>query len=121
MATIGAKIKGIRTDRGFSQYRFAEELGISAAYLSQLEMGVRKPSRALVQRIADLYGVSLDFLLRDVRTPTVQGVPTEIIEFFRSERVTPAERDELISLFNWWRKERLKRSSRMPRNRKEKY
>jgi len=119
MTDLGAKIKGIRTDRGFSQYRFAEELGISPAYLSQLEIGVRKPSRALVQRIADLYGVSLDFLLRDVHTSTVRGVPAEIIEFFRCERVTPAERDELVSLFNWWRKERYKRSSRAPRNRKE--
>jgi len=108
-AKFGEKIKKLRQGRNLSQSVFARELGISTGYLSQLEMGLRKPSRALVQRVADTFGASLDYLLRDEKAPTVEGVPAEIVEFFRSEHVTPGDRDELLSFFRWWRAERARR------------
>lgn len=106
---LGEKIKKLRLGRNLTQSAFARELGISTGYLSQIEMGLRKPSRALILRIADKFGASLDYLLREGRTPTAEGVPAEIVEFFRSEHVTPADREELLSFFRWWRAERARR------------
>ena len=115
------KIKKLRTARGYTQSAFARELNISAGYLSQLEMGLRKPSRALVQRIADTFGASLDYLLREGRPQAVEGVPPEIVEFFRSEHVTAQDREELLSFFRWWRSERTRRAGgRGPRHPKTK-
>jgi transcriptional regulator with XRE-family HTH domain len=110
MVTLGEKIKKLRTARGYTQSAFARELGISPGYLSQLEMGLRKPSRDLVARMADTLGASLDYLLRDEKGAAVEGVPEEIIEFFRSEHVTAADREEFLSFFRWWRRERSRRS-----------
>jgi len=109
MLTLGEKIKKLRLARGYTQSAFARELGISPGYLSQLEMGLRKPSRELVSRIADTFGASLDYLLREDKGPSVEGVPEEIVEFFRSEHVGAADRDELLSFFRWWRRERARR------------
>jgi transcriptional regulator with XRE-family HTH domain len=109
MPTLGEKIKKLRTARGYTQSAFARELDISPGYLSQLEMGLRKPSRELIGRMADTLGASLDYLLRDEKGPSVEGVPEEIAEFFRSEHVTATDREELRSFFRWWRRERSRR------------
>jgi transcriptional regulator with XRE-family HTH domain len=110
MPALGDKIKKLRLARGYTQSAFAQELGISAGYLSQLEMGLRKPSRELVRKMADTFGASLDYLLRDEEAPRVEGVPEEIVEFFRSERVTAGDREELLNFFRFWRKERARRA-----------
>jgi len=110
MAALGEKIKKLRLARGYTQRVFAQELAISAGYLSQLEMGLRKPSRELVRKMADVFGASLDYLLRDEPAPSVEGVPEEIVEFFRSERVTEGDREELLNFFDFWRTERARRT-----------
>ncbi len=109
MLSLGEKVKKLRTARDYTQKAFARELGISAGYLSQLEMGLRQPSRQLLQRIADTFGASLDYLLREEKVELPEGVPAEIVEFFRSERVTEGDREELLSFFRWWRVERGRR------------
>lgn len=48
----GSVIRSMRSDRKISQYRLARELGISAAYLSQIENEHRMASRAVLGRIA---------------------------------------------------------------------
>lgn len=120
MLTLGEKIKKLRTARGYTQRAFARELGISAGYLSQLEMGLRKPSRELVRRMADAFGASLDYLLREDEGPAVEGVPEEIVEFFRGERVTEADREELLSFFRFWQVERARRAKARKRKKEKK-
>ncbi|UCH75334.1 MAG: helix-turn-helix domain-containing protein [Rhodospirillales bacterium] len=48
----GSVIRAMRTRRRLSQHRFARELGISAAYLSQIENEHRMASQAVLARIA---------------------------------------------------------------------
>lgn len=115
MVDLASKIKKLRTARGYTQRDFARELGISAGYLSQIEMGLRAPSRALLQRMADTFGASLDYLLLNGKVEEVEGVPPEIVEFFRSEHVTAGDRAELVSFFRWWRRERAHVKNRKPK------
>ena len=49
----GSVIRSMRMDRNISQSRFAGELGISAAYLSQIENEKRAVSKVLLGRIAE--------------------------------------------------------------------
>ena len=112
MIDLASKIKKLRTARGYTQRDFARELGISAGYLSQIEMGLRSPSRSLLQRMADTFGASLDYLLLNNKNGEIEGVPPEIVEFFRSEHVTAADRAELVSFFRWWRQERARAKNR---------
>lgn len=48
----GSVIRAMRADRKVSQCGLAREIGISAAYLSQIENGRRMPSQAVLGRIA---------------------------------------------------------------------
>ena len=104
------KIKKLRVSRKLTQVEFAKLLGISTGYLSQIEMGIRYPSRSLLTRMADKFGASVDYLVLDDYQQVYEGVPEEIVEFFRSEHIDEHDKDELLSLFDWWRQQRVKRA-----------
>lgn len=53
----------LRKERGISQKKAAEELGISQALLSHYEKGIRECGLDFLVRTADFYGVSCDYLL----------------------------------------------------------
>ena len=53
----------LRQERGISQRKAAEALGISQALLSHYENGVREPGLNFVVKACDFYNVSADFLL----------------------------------------------------------
>lgn len=61
-------LKQIRTESGLTQVEFAEELGISQAYMSILEAGYRDINFELaykLQRLASRYGI--DAPLEEIR------------------------------------------------------
>jgi transcriptional regulator with XRE-family HTH domain len=63
---FGAKLFALRQARGWSQRDLTRRLGLtSRAYISDLEAGRKLPSIDLVVRLADLFGVATDDLLRD--------------------------------------------------------
>ncbi len=67
-------IKKRRMNCGYSGKDFAEALGISAAYLSQLEKGVRaRPSELLLQKAASLLGCSVSELFDGGLTDELAG------------------------------------------------
>jgi transcriptional regulator with XRE-family HTH domain len=63
---FGAKLQHLRLQHNMTQRGLAEKLGFSThATVSHLETGRNAPSLALALRIAALFEVSLDYLLRD--------------------------------------------------------
>lgn len=69
--TLGARIRELRDERDLSLREFARRLGdVSAAHISDIELGRRNPSPSLMERIADELKVPLDDLLQyDNRAP----------------------------------------------------
>ncbi len=59
---IGKAIRKIRQDAGFRQRGFANMIGISQSYLSQIENGYKLPSTDLLQVIAEFARVPLPIL-----------------------------------------------------------
>lgn len=62
MSNIGQKIKELRLQRGWSQEKLAEKIGIGQQYISKYESGKLSPSFKTLSKIADVLGVSVDFL-----------------------------------------------------------
>jgi transcriptional regulator with XRE-family HTH domain len=63
---LGEKLRYLRTQRQMTQVDVAQRLGLARqAYISNLEAGRKMPSLDLVVQIADLFGVTADYLLRD--------------------------------------------------------
>ena len=57
-------IKKLREEKGLSQKALAERVGVTDAYITMLETGVRKnPSLVVLQRLAKALGVPVTELL----------------------------------------------------------
>ncbi len=61
MTPFGARLRGLRADRGITLKRLAQALQVSAAYLSALEHGKRgAPSAGLVHQVNEFFGLIWD-------------------------------------------------------------
>lgn len=51
---VGSKIKKARKDKGITQERFAEELGVSVSFISQVEAGDKKFNLARISEVSQI-------------------------------------------------------------------
>ena len=66
MERFGEKLRTLRQQKGLTLRQLATMLGHSShSYVTNLERGERKPSAEMAVKIADLFGVTTDQLLRD--------------------------------------------------------
>ena len=59
------RLKELRDHRGVSQDQIGEYIGCSGAAYSRYETGDREPSIEVMKKLADYFGVSLDYLLEN--------------------------------------------------------
>lgn len=57
------RIKALRAERKMSQQRLAIELNVTQAMVSKYEVGASEPDIATICRLAEIFGVSADYLL----------------------------------------------------------
>ena len=62
MKNIAKVIAGLRKEKGWSQTELATESGVSREIIGKYERGEAAPSIEFAKRIADAFGVSLDYL-----------------------------------------------------------
>jgi transcriptional regulator with XRE-family HTH domain len=60
---IGSRISSLRDERGWTQEELASSIGISRAALSHYEKNRREPDTETLSKLADLFEVSLDYLV----------------------------------------------------------
>lgn len=72
------RLKELRENAGLSQYKFADKFGVAQSTVGSWEAGKREPNFDTMQRLADFFNVSIDYLLgrqatMDSPTPSVPG------------------------------------------------
>ena len=60
---IGRQVQQIRKRKGRSQAGLAEDTGMSVAYISHIETGIKKASLESIVKIANALGVTVDQIL----------------------------------------------------------
>jgi len=68
LAAFGRNVARIRSQRGLSQDKLAEEADLDRTYVSGIERGVRNPGIKTVLRIAGALGVSVADLCKGVES-----------------------------------------------------
>jgi transcriptional regulator with XRE-family HTH domain len=105
---LGARIAALRRQAGFSQAELAQRLKISASAVGMYEQGRREPAADLLVALADIFGVSVDYLLtghpgteQEIQTAdrTVLSSMAELERKLNRRRTTPFSRQELTVLF----------------------
>ena len=84
--TLGEKILSLRTARGMSQDDLAEKLEVSRQSVSKWETGQSTPDLDKIIRLADLFGVSVDELVRDGERPRSPEPPQPQVVYVEREK-----------------------------------
>lgn len=70
MAAFSERLKKLREKSGLSQSELATRLNIAKSTLAMYETGKREPNFDMVQRIAEFFDISIDYLLCRTDDPT---------------------------------------------------
>lgn len=63
MKTIGTRLKELRLNAGYTGEEVGRMLQVSKSAISMWEKDLRSPSADLIERFADIYGVSTDYII----------------------------------------------------------
>ena len=63
MVDFSQRLKKLRVDKHLTQAQVAKRVGVTASMVSSYETDIRLPSYDVMMRLADLFGVSVDYLL----------------------------------------------------------
>lgn len=74
MSKLSNNIKSLREDRGWTQDELAQRIHKSKMSVSNYESGNREPKNETIEALADVFNVSVDFLLG--RSPVCEQLLT---------------------------------------------
>ena len=63
MSTFGENLRALRKSRGYSQEKFANEIGSNQMTVSSWEVGTRMPSLETVKHVAEVFHVPVSSLI----------------------------------------------------------
>ena len=63
------RIHDLREDHDLTQQQVADAIGITQRKYSYVETGQQQPTADILIKLADLYDVSIDYILRQTQTP----------------------------------------------------
>lgn len=70
---LGARIAGLRKDRGLTQAQLGEALGVSQQTINSFEKGRRRVPVSALPALTQVLGVSAEELLGEEQTPAKRG------------------------------------------------
>ena len=73
MNTLGERIKELRKEKGLTQEHLAQKLSFNRATLASWEVGRSLPDIDTLTKLAEFFGVSIDFLLDRTTIPHVMS------------------------------------------------
>lgn len=88
------KLYKLRISKGISQKELADNLGVAQSSINYWEKGQRDPSITVVKKIAEYFGVSLDYLMEIDDNHAVSGA--EFSDLVRKYRILDADGKETV-------------------------
>lgn len=109
---IGDRIKKVRKALSLTQKEFADELGIAQTTISSYEKKQHTPPLALVQLMASVYNVNIDYLIHNkepmfIELNNSRSIPQDKMQTFEdfcknygldTDSITPKIVQELLTL-----------------------
>lgn len=82
MKDFGKRLENLREKNGFTKKEISFKLGFTANVYGSYERGDRRPSLETIIKLADLYDVSLDYLIRgkEYQSQNTSNIDTSKLE-----------------------------------------
>ncbi len=97
------KLSKLRTDRGFTQQRMAQMIGVGIAQMRRYEKGNSSPTLDVIKNIAKALGVSADELLFDEGEGVASSriMDKKLLEQFEMvSRLNPHDKDTIMTVID---------------------
>ena len=94
---VGARVRQLRSERGFSQAALAQMLEISPSYLNQIEHDVRPLTVAVLLRITEVFGVDATFFASQDDTRLIAELREVLMDRDLDVDVDPAEVADMVA------------------------
>lgn len=99
---IGRSLQQLRKGRKLTQQELADKLGVTRATVSNYEVGRRTPHLQELKRIAEFFGVGLEYF-GVVESDELLDILSRAKAVFENERVSKEKKDELhIALMQFY-------------------
>jgi len=104
---LGFRIAALRKQAGMNQAELARLLQVSPSAVGMYEQGRREPSAQMLLTLAQIFGVSVDYLLTGSQDPDSRGKLETMVtrriqaadQVLRDRKDRPFSREELAVLF----------------------
>ncbi|MFR0614727.1 helix-turn-helix domain-containing protein [Lactobacillus porci] len=101
MNTMTLRLKELREQRAWTKTETAKRLNVGTSTYSNWEYGLREPDIERLSQLADLYGVTVDYLLgRSDQLPSVDLAQSKITFMYEGEKVPESEMKIVRRLLN---------------------
>lgn len=101
MEIFGKRLRLLREEKDLTQIELAKILSLTNSTISQYEAGKRMPEQGILQKIADIFDVSVDYLLGRTDDPESPGHFNKGPDPSHEEKITSALVDD-PELFDFW-------------------
>ena len=95
------KLMDLRKKHGMSQEELADRLGVSRQAISRWELGSTLPDAPNLLKLSDLFGVSIDYLLRDDEDETTHLPSTNEVHRELTEKELKKRKFYLVVCICW--------------------
>ena len=90
MVEFALRLRQLRKDKHLTQAQVASRIGVTPSMVSSYETDIRLPSYDVMMRIADVFGVTVDYLLQDGHTDIPKAVDDVSVVRHRNHMVITA-------------------------------
>jgi transcriptional regulator with XRE-family HTH domain len=99
--TLGDRILRLRKNAGFTQSELAKKINLSHTQMARYELKGVQPPADILNKIAAVFGVSIDFLVRgekdEYATETIRD--TELVNQFKQLSSMPKDEKNIVVRF----------------------
>lgn len=88
--TLGARLREIRRQKGYTQHTLAEIAEVGDVYISEIERGLKMPSLNIFIKLIAALDISADYILRDELPAGREYICNEITQKLQNR--TPKQR-----------------------------
>jgi len=93
---FGKRVLELRKTRGWKQDELGKKLGTSGVVVGRYERGEMMPSIEVAQKMADVFGVTVDYLVGELEVPNLLS-QSDMVERWSTLDALPAEdRDRIL-------------------------
>ncbi len=96
---ISEKLKKLRQDRGWSQTQLAKKLMMKPQNISRYERGIFTPSTDALVKFAEIFGVTIDYLLSGSEGKTYDFKDKQLLDYFvKADKLNEDDRNLIKGL-----------------------